>query len=164
MSAEPMVGNLAWAPLPAFEEVEVLDRFNGVPSLGLFGQPGSKTLFWRALGYVPPRGISVWVYIPLDSGDEQHLESADPSALLRGLFFESPGCRRVTLGMALDNRLFAEFQWDLRPGASADALITEMLGFLKSSLAAMAEEATTTPSRRRTARNASKAVRELAAT
>jgi hypothetical protein len=47
MSTQPMVGNLAWAPLPAFEEVDVLDRFNGVPTLGTFGKPGSKILFWR---------------------------------------------------------------------------------------------------------------------
>jgi hypothetical protein len=45
-----MLGNLAWAPLPAFEEVEVLDRFNRVPTLGTFGRPGEKILFWRVLG------------------------------------------------------------------------------------------------------------------
>lgn len=50
MNGQPMVGNLAWAPLPAFEEVEVLDRFNGVPTLGVFGKPGDKILFWRAWG------------------------------------------------------------------------------------------------------------------
>jgi hypothetical protein len=42
VNAQPMVGNLAWALLPAFEEVDVLDRFNGVPTLGTFGRPGSK--------------------------------------------------------------------------------------------------------------------------
>ena len=36
MSTLPMLGNLAWAPVPAIESVEVLDRFNGVPTFGLF--------------------------------------------------------------------------------------------------------------------------------
>jgi hypothetical protein len=36
MNALPMLGNLAWAPVPAIENVEVLDRFNGVPTFGLF--------------------------------------------------------------------------------------------------------------------------------
>lgn len=35
MSALPMMGNLAWAPAPGIENVDVLDRFNGVPTLGL---------------------------------------------------------------------------------------------------------------------------------
>jgi hypothetical protein len=64
-----MIGNLAWAPSPAFEEVEVLDRFNGVPTLGVFGKPGERILFWRALGYVPADEISAWIYVtPQRSG------------------------------------------------------------------------------------------------
>jgi hypothetical protein len=85
MNTQPMLGNLAWAPLPAFEEVEVLDRFNGVPTLGTFGRSGEKILFWRALGYVPPEGFSVWLYVPLDAEDEQHLEDACGTAPRLGL-------------------------------------------------------------------------------
>jgi hypothetical protein len=113
-----MVGNLAWAPLPAFEEVDVLDRFNGVPTLGTFGRRGNKILFWRALGYIPPNGMSVWVYVPLSPEDELHLEGAEPTELL-------------------------------------------MVQFLASSLADLAEQETVAPSRRKAARKASKAVREL---
>jgi hypothetical protein len=158
-----MLGNLAWAPLPAFEEVEVLDRFNGVPTLGVFGRPGEKILFWRALGYVPPGGFSVWLYVPLDAEDEQHLDDAEPAELLRGLIFESPRRRRATVGLARDYRLFVEFDWNLPAGAPSDHLVREMLTFLASSLAGLARQETIAPARRKAARKASKAVRQLAA-
>lgn len=162
MKSQPMVGNLAWAPLPAFEEVDVLDRFNGVPTLGTFGKSGDKILFWRALGYVPPGGFSIWIYVPLSTADEQHLEDAEPAELLRGLIFESSEWRHVTVGMAKDYRLFVEFDWNLPVKTSAEDLVREMLLFLASSLTGLAEQETVTPSRRRAARKASKAVRELA--
>jgi hypothetical protein len=161
VNSQLMVGNLAWAPLPAFEEVDVLDRFNGVPTLGTFGKPGRKTLFWRAFGYVPPGGLSIWVYVPLSLEDEQHLEDAEPTELLQGLIFESPGWRQVTVGVAKDYRLFDEFDWNLPINASADDLVREMVQFLASSLAGLAEQETVAPSRRKAARKASKAVREL---
>lgn len=161
MSRQPMVGNLAWAPLPAFEEVDVLDRFNGVPTLGTFGTSGSKILFWRVLGYVPPGGLSVWIYVPLGLEDERHLEDAEPAKLLHGLVFESPEWRHVTVGLAKDYRLFVEFDWNLPVKTAADDLVREMLQFLASSLAELAEQETIAAPRRRAARRASKAVREL---
>jgi hypothetical protein len=162
VNAQPMVGNLAWAPLPAFEEVDVLDRFNGVPTLGTFGRPGSKILFWRVLGYVPPSGLSVWLYVPLSEEDERHLEEAEPSELLHGLVFQSAQWRQVTVGMAKDYRLFVEFDWNLPVQAPSEDLVREMLGFLASSLKGLADEESVTPARRRAARKASRAVRELA--
>lgn len=161
MNGQPMVGNLAWAPLPAFEEVEVLDRFNGVPTLGVFGKPGDKILFWRALGYVPPSDLSVWLYVPLSPADEEHLACAEPSELLHGLVFDTPEWRHVTLGIAMEYRLFVEFGWSLPVKASSDDLIRQMVLFLASSLVGLAEQETVAPSRRRAARKASKAVRAL---
>jgi hypothetical protein len=120
VNAQPMIGNLAWAPLPAFEEVDVLDRFNGVPTLGTFGRPGSKILFWRVLGYVPPSGLSVWLYVPLSQ------------------------------------------DWNLPVRVPSEDLVREMLDFLASSLKGLADEESVTPARRRAARKASRAVRELA--
>jgi hypothetical protein len=134
-----MLGNLAWAPLPAFEEVEVLDRFNGVPTLGTFGRPGERILFWRALGYVPPEGFSVWLYVPLSAEDEQHLAEAEPAELLHGLVFESSSWRPATVGLARDYRLFVEFDWNLPVGTPSDRLVREMLTFLASSLAGLAD-------------------------
>jgi hypothetical protein len=162
VNAQPMLGNLAWAPLPAFEEVEVLDRFNGVPTLGTFGRPGEKILFWRALGYVPPGGLSVWLYVPLDADDEQHLTDAEPAELLHGLVFHSTQWRKATVGLARDYRLFVNFDWNLPVGAPSDGLVREMLTFLASSLEGLAEQETVAHARRKAARKASKAVRQLA--
>jgi hypothetical protein len=161
VNTQPMAGNLAWAPLPAFEEVEVLDRFNGVPTLGTVGKSGDKVLFWRALGYVPNH-FSVWLYVPLTPEDERHLEDAEPSELLHGLIFESAEWRHVTVGIAMDYRLLVEFDWNLPVKASATDLVPEMVRFLATSLTGLAEQETVAPSRRRAARKASKAVRELA--
>jgi hypothetical protein len=82
--------------------------------------------------------------------------------LLQGLIFESPNWRHVTVAIAKDYRLFVEFDWNLPVKAAADNLVREMVQFLASSLAGLAEQETVAPSRRRAARKASKAVREPA--
>lgn len=161
MNGHPMIGNLAWAPLPAFEEVEVLDRFNGVPSLGIFGQPGSRILFWRAFGYVQSTDLSIWLYVPLSPADEERLAAAEGSDMLDGLIFQSAERRSVTVGFADEYRLVAEFEWTLPEGLASRALIREMLLFLMTSLAGLSEQESVAPSRRRAARKASKAVRAL---
>jgi hypothetical protein len=111
VNGQPMIGNIAWAPLPAFEEVEAFDRFNGVPTLGVFGNPGDRTLFWRAWGYVPKHDMSIWLYVPLTEPEERRLESAEPTELLQGLIFDCPAARRITVGLANDYRLTFEFEW-----------------------------------------------------
>jgi hypothetical protein len=159
---EPMIGNLAWAPLPAFGEVEVLDRFNGVPTLGVFGYPGERVLFWRVAGYVPKQELSIWLYVPLLAGDEDRLETASDSDLLDGLIFRSATDRRVTVGMAQSYRLKYEYEWDLRRGLSSDEVVGGMLNFLETSLETTLAQ-TQGMSRRKAVAKASAAVTELAA-
>ena len=128
-----MIGNLAWAPLPAFEEVEVVDRFNGVPTLGVFGGPGGRTLFWRVSGYVPqPDEYSVWLYVRLDPVDEEHLDSAAPGDLLDGLVFNSGQPRWATVGVAHDNRLRYEFELKLPRAAQPSDLVRVASQFAES--------------------------------
>lgn len=161
MSTLPMTGNLAWAPAPGIENVDVFDRFNGVPTLGLFSVGGKRNLFWRALGYVPRR-VSIWIYLPLTEADERHLSSTDPSDLLAGLTFHSLTERYATVGIALEYRLVFEREWHLPADASPDRLIDEMLEFLREALdIAMQQELP--PARRELMRTASEAVRDLAA-
>jgi hypothetical protein len=74
--------------VPAIESVEVLDRFHGVPTFGLFSASGERQLFWRVTGYVP-RSCSIWLYIPLTADEENRLSHAEPSDLLGGLVFRS---------------------------------------------------------------------------
>jgi hypothetical protein len=161
MSTLPMMGNLGWAPAPGIENVDIFDRFNGVPTLGLFSAGGQRNLFWRALGYVPRR-MSIWIYLPLTEADEHHLSCADAADPLAGLMFNSPTKRYAAVGIALEYRIVFEREWHLPADAGADRLIDEMLEFLREALdIAMQQELP--PVRRELMRTASEAVRELAA-
>jgi hypothetical protein len=162
VSALPMLGNLAWAPVPAIENVEVLDRFNGVPTLGLFSAGGERQLFWRVTGYVP-RATSIWLYVPLSAAAENSLLLADPADLLTGIVFQSRMARYVTVGVARDYRLVFEREWQLPANSDPDHLIHEVLDFLVDSLSiALTQEMP--PARRELVYSTSQAVRELAAT
>lgn len=161
MSALPMMGNLAWAPTPEIENVDVLDRFNGVPTLGVFAAGGERELFWRAHGYVPRR-MSIWIYLPLSAADAESLASADAPDLLTGLIFRSPVPRYGTVGIAMDYRLVFEREWQLPVGVDPSQLITEMLVFLNEALD-IALQQDLPPARRELMRSASEAVKELAA-
>lgn len=129
MSMLPTPGNLAWAPVAAVENVEILDRFNGVPTFGLFTAGGERQLFWRLTGYVTD-AVSVWLYVPLTAADENRLACADPPDLLDGLVFRSPVPRYVTVGVAHDYRLIFEREWQLPEDADPQSLLREVLMFL----------------------------------
>jgi hypothetical protein len=160
MTALPMLGNLAWAPVPAIEHVEVLDRFNGVPTFGLFSADGERQLFWRLTGYVP-RSMSIWLYVPLTVADENRLAYAEPSDLLSGLVFQSRDPRYVTVGVARDYRLVFEREWHLPDNADAQTLLADVLVFLRDALRiALAEDMP--PARREIVYTTSEAVQELA--
>ena len=153
---------LAWAPVPAVEQVEVLDRFNGVPTLGIFSADGERTLFWRTLGYVSAK-ISIWLYMPMDEYAEHHVSSRDPSDILTGLLFQSPADRYVAVGVTgSDYRISFEREWKVAAGLSAHAVIDEMLDFLLEALELMLEQ-DLPPTRREMMVRASCAVRELVA-
>jgi hypothetical protein len=161
MSTLPMLGNLAWAPEPAIESVEVLDRFNGVPTFGLFSAGGERQLFWRVTGYVP-RSYSIWLYIPLTAEDENRLSHAEPSDLLGGLAFGSSAPRYATVGVAKDYRLVFEREWRLPQDTDSQRLLDDVLGFLLDALTiALSEDMP--PARRELVYTTSEAIRELAA-
>lgn len=156
-----MLGNLAWAPVPAIENVEVLDRFNGVPTLGFFSAGSERTLFWRALGYVPEH-VSIWLYVPVDEATEDRVCSSEPDDMLTGLLFESPVERYVTVGLAGGSyRLTFEREWNVPAGMAAADLIDALLDFLKEALDIMLLQ-DLPPTRREMMRSASRAVAQLA--
>lgn len=161
MSALPMLGNLAWAPVPAIENVEVLDRFNGVPTFGLFSAGGERQLFWRVTGYVP-RSISIWLYVPLTAADENHLAHAGPSDLLGGLVFRSQIPRYATVGVAKDYRLVFEREWRVPQDTDARHLLDNVLDFLLDALTIALNE-DMPPARRELVYTTSEVIRELAA-
>lgn len=156
-----MLGNLAWAPVPAIENVEVLDRFNGVPTFGVFTSAARRQLFWRVSGYVTD-AFSIWLYIPITDADENRLARTDPADLLTGLAFGSPVQRYVTVGIAKDYRLIFEREWQLPQNAEPQRLVSELLGFLVDALkVALAEDMP--PARRELVFTMTEAVKELAA-
>src|SRR5689334_18712359 len=161
MNALPMLGNLAWAPVPAIENVEVLDRFNGVPTFGLFSTGGERQLFWRVTGYVP-RSFSVWLYVPLTADDETRLAHAEPADLLDELVFQSQAPRYVAVGVAKDYRLVFEREWQLPQDTDAQRLPGDVLGFLLDALTIALNE-DMPPARREIVFTTSEVIRELAA-
>ena len=161
MSALPMLGNLAWAPVPAIENVEVLDRFNGVPTFGLFSTGGDRQLFWRVTGYVP-RSFSIWLYVPLTADDETRLGHAEPSDLLSGLVFQSQAPHYATVGVARDYRLVFERDWQLPQDTDAQRLLDDVLRFLLDALRIALNE-DMPPARREIVFTTSEVIRELAA-
>jgi hypothetical protein len=160
MAVLPMLGNLAWAPVPAIENVEVLDRFNGVPTFGLFSAGGERQLFWRLSGYVP-RSMSIWLYVPLTADDENQLANAEPSDLLQGLVFRCREPRYVTVGVATDYRLVFEREWRLPENAAPQTLLFDALDFLLDALMIALRE-DMPPARRQIVYTTSQAIRELA--
>jgi hypothetical protein len=161
MSTLPMLGNLAWAPVPAIDTLEVLDRFNGVPTFGLFSADGERQLFWRVTGHVP-RSYSIWLYIPLTADDEGHLTQAEPSDLLDGLVFRSSLPRYAAVGIAKDYRLVFEREWRLPRETDPQRLLDDVLGFLLDALTiALTEDMP--PARRELVYTTSEVIRELVA-
>lgn len=161
----PMRGNLAWAALPAIDEVDVLDRFNGVPTLGIMTSNGNHILFWRALGYVSD--ISAWVYLPLQLEEVDRLLSDDGADSLEGLIFHSPAERNACIGAARDNRLIFEREWVVPAAKSSAEVLGEVAGFIAEAVAVTLEHELPTTRResmQRTARAVKKVATRLAAT
>lgn len=156
----PVLGNLAWMPLPAVEELEIFDRFNGIPTLGVLKSAENTHLFWCVHPHLREQ-LSLWIYVPLADQDEQHVASADPLDLLTGPVFNASESRYVTLGVAQGNRLFFEREWQLPGGLSRDGFVKELLHFTQEALSIALRQ--DLPGHRRTVmKSASRAVDQLA--
>lgn len=131
-SVLPEVGNLAWAPITSVEEVEIFDRHNGVPSLGVFRTGNQKHLFWRALGYTGD--ISFWLYAPLTSADEAALDDDEGPGILDGLIYQLQEERYVTVGAADYYRLVFEREWRIPQGLNHQELPHALVEFVAESL------------------------------
>jgi len=157
----PELGNLAWAPLPTVELVEIFDRFNGVPTLGVVRAEGTACLFWRVLS--DDEHVSAWMYVPLTAADEEHLRADDDSDFLDGIVFESKEARYVTAGLAYDNRLIFEREWLLLGGLAPDDVAGTYVDFIADTLRiALEQDPPLPPTRRQVVQRASDAVRHLA--
>lgn len=154
----PELGNLAWAPLAAVEEVEIFDRYNGVPTLGVFRSAGETHMFWRVVGYTGD--ISLWLYVPLSPGDERNMQDDEGPGLLDGIVFRSPQPRFATVGVANLNRLVFEREWSVPAGLDQAGVLRPLLDFAYESLT-LALQADLASSRREVYQKAENAVRQL---
>ncbi|GGM32941.1 hypothetical protein GCM10011608_16770 [Micromonospora sonchi] len=159
-SVLPTLGNLAWAPVTSVEEVEIFDRFNGVPSLGVFRTGGQSHLFWRVLGYTGD--ISLWLYVPLSDGDEEALEDDEGPSLLDGIVYHSPRQRYVTVGVANYYRLLFEREWSIPAEAKRGEILRSLIEDVTAALQLAIDE-DLPASRREDFKKAREAVRHLVA-
>ncbi|WP_328851210.1 hypothetical protein OG994_25555 [Micromonospora globbae] len=157
-SVLPEVGNLAWAPVTSVEGVEFFDRYNGVPTLGVFRTSGQAHLYWRVLGYTGD--ISLWLYVPLSDGDERALDDDEGPGLLDGIVYHSPRQRYVTVGVADYYRLIFEREWSIPAEANHGQILQSLTEFVGEALQLAIDEGLPS-SRREHFEKAQEAVRHL---
>nr|MDT0657989.1 hypothetical protein [Micromonospora sp. DSM 115978] len=114
------------------ENVEIFDRHNGVPSLGVFRTTGRSHLFWRTLGYTGD--ISFWLYVPLTPEDEEVLDNDEGPGILDGLVYQAREERYVTVGVADYYRLIFEREWRIPQGLTPHDLPHALVEFVTESL------------------------------
>ncbi|MBO4161740.1 hypothetical protein [Micromonospora antibiotica] len=131
-SVLPDVGNLAWAPITSLEEVEIFDRHNGVPTLGIFRTNGQNHLFWRVIGYTGD--ISLWLYVPLSPEEDVIVEEDEGPGILDGIIFRCKEPRYVAVGVADYHRIVFEREWNIPPGLSNTDLLQPLLEFVAEAL------------------------------
>ncbi|MGS2613631.1 hypothetical protein ACVCAH_03730 [Micromonospora sp. LZ34] len=157
----PELGNLAWAPLPNLDAVEIFDRFNGVPTLGVARAKGEACLFWRV--FSDDDKISAWLYVPLTDEDERYLSADDDNEVLDTIVFHSLTSRYTTIGTATANRLIFEREWQLPAGLSPDEVAEAFIEFcLEAMTVALQQDPPLPPSRRQIVQKATDAVRHMA--
>jgi hypothetical protein len=111
------LGNIAWAPVNNFQTVELFDRFNGVPTLGVLAVSSKSYLFWRVMDHDI---ASVWLYVPLTNRERNTLLKNGDEAL-NGVLFNRRKEHYATVGLAYENRLFFEREFLMNPGMDSDA-------------------------------------------
>ena len=158
-SVMPVTGNLAWTPMPSVDHIDILDRFNGVPTLGVVTGSGGSHLFWRVAGYVTTH-VSCWIYVPLDDQDVAALEHGSEEDLLHGLVFASPKERYVTVSAAWDYRVIFEREWLLPADLTSDQMYAAFVRFLAEAMQMKVDQGLPA-SRLEILRAASAAVREM---
>src|SRR4051794_30795476 len=94
----PEIDHLAWTPVsgPA-ARADILDRFNGAPTLGILHSGPVAHVFWRVAPYIGD--VSVWLYVPASGADLARFDPDDGGDPLDGLVFRSPAARLVALGV-----------------------------------------------------------------
>jgi hypothetical protein len=154
----PQIGSLAWTPVSdGLDRLEVLDRFNGAPTLGVIHTGGLPHVFWRVAPYIGD--VSVWLYVPASGPDLAGLDAADP---LDGLVFRSRAPRYVGVAVAHDNRVLLALPWRLAADLEPRQVVRGLMRFTAQALRAMLRQGPLPAHRRPVVRHACRMVSELA--
>jgi hypothetical protein len=128
----PTIGTMAWTSLPgAFEDVRVLDRFNGAPTLGVVRAGHTPHVFWRVAPYVGD--VSVWLYVPASPAELVRLDR-DEGDPLDGLVFRSRIPRCATVGVAHENQVLIAMPWRLAADLEARQVVRTLMRFTAGAL------------------------------
>jgi hypothetical protein len=157
----PEIGRLAWSPVPdAAERLEVLDRFNGAPTLGVIHSATMPHVFWRVAPYIGD--VSVWLYVPAAGTDLDRLDAPDGADPLDGLVFHSRTARYVAVAVAHDNRVLLALPWRLGPDLEPRQVVRGLMRFTAQALRAVLGQGPLPPHRQPAMRHACRMVSELA--
>jgi hypothetical protein len=156
----PEIGNLAWAPCGAAGRADILDRFNGAPTLGVLRVDPTPHVFWRVAPYVGD--VSVWLYVPASGADLARFAGDDGGDPLDGLVFRSPTARLVAIGVAQDNRVLLALPWRLGPDLEPHHVVRALMRFTAQALRAVLRQGPLPAHRQPAVRHACRAVSELA--
>ena len=112
----PVPGRRPWEPVPGVD-AEVVDTWNGAPTLVLFTASGSRYVGWRATGFGTERPeMSWWIYAPITPEEEASGQFPD------GAILHAEGGREVVSVLCADSRIAEYSRWHLGTGISGDAL------------------------------------------
>ena len=153
----PELFNLAWAPAVDVDRVDIYDRHNGVPTLGIFTVRSEAHLFWRVFGYTGDH--SGWLYVPLTAEEGDAAARGDDLGL-DGIVYGLAQPRYATIGAAEANRIVFEREWQIPAGMTPHTLLRPYLVFLLEALE-VASTSGLPPTRREAVERTHEAVREL---
>lgn len=113
-------GAQAWSAVRDADEIEILNRNNGVPTLGSAHTRRDCVLFWHAA--FEDDEASLWIYLKLGRRDKRRLRRNKVGHLLDGVTLGLRKERPAVLGVAYRGDLIAWAPWQIPAGASARQL------------------------------------------
>ena len=114
--ASSQVPAITAEPVPG-ADADVVDAWNGAPTLVLFTASGDRYVGWRATGFGAERPeMSWWIYAPITPEEEASGQFPGGSIL------NGKHVREVVSVLCADSRIAEYSRWHLGTGISEDAL------------------------------------------
>jgi hypothetical protein len=116
------VGALPWCPMGVDVDVEVFDRHNGVPTLGMFDQEECVVFFWKVQGYTGKD--SLWLYTALTQSEARQVAESVGENPLDGVIVRAAVDRDAVVGVAFEHRLMWEYRVRIPAGSAVDEIMS----------------------------------------